>query len=84
MVSEAECRQINGRVCNLFVQGGMRGGRPNKMCLTIHQIQDETKLIWGMEGVRHTNNERAVLRTQGGETDREKDRQRETNRRKSF
>lgn len=30
--------------------------------LTVHQVQDEAELIGGVEGVRHTHDERAVLK----------------------
>lgn len=29
---------------------------------TVHEVQDEAELVGGVEGVRHTHDERAVLR----------------------
>lgn len=36
-------------------------GRGGGGHLTVHEVQDEAELIGGVEGVRHTHDERAVL-----------------------
>ncbi len=42
-----------------LAKGGGGGGH-----LTVHEVQDEAELIGGVEGIRHTHDEGAVLQRQ--------------------